>query len=57
MPDPIPDTPENIARILMTTEPPEWTYENKGEHEKAPACSNKSGLEKSKTGKEVRHIG
>ena len=28
MPEPIPDTPENIARILMTTKPPErWTYE------------------------------
>ena len=32
MPDPIPDTPENIARILMTTEPPEWTYKNEGEN-------------------------
>ena len=27
MPEPIPDTPENIARILMTTKPPKWTYE------------------------------
>ena len=29
MPDPIPDTPENVARILMTTPPPnesEWQY-------------------------------
>ena len=28
MPEPIPDTPENIAHILMTTEPPEWTYQD-----------------------------
>ena len=28
MPKLIPDTPENIARILMTTEPPEWTYQD-----------------------------
>ncbi len=28
MPEPIPDTPENIARILMSTEPPEWTYQD-----------------------------
>ncbi len=34
MPDPIPDTPENIARILMTTEPPEWTYQNEEEGNK-----------------------
>ena len=27
MPEPIPDTPENIARALMTTPPPdEWEY-------------------------------
>ena len=27
MPEPIPDTPENVARILMTTKPPtEWKY-------------------------------
>lgn len=29
MPDPIPDTPENVARILMTTSPKregEWQY-------------------------------
>ena len=29
MPDPIPDTPENVARILMTTKPKrydEWEY-------------------------------
>ncbi len=32
MPEPIPDTPENIARILMTTKPPEWTYEDEGEN-------------------------
>ena len=31
MPEPIPDTPENIARILMTTKPPEWTYQDEGE--------------------------
>ena len=27
MPDPIPDTPDNIAEILMNTPPPKWTYE------------------------------
>ena len=29
MPDPIPDTPENVARVLMTTKPKrhdEWEY-------------------------------
>ncbi len=29
MPDPIPDSPQNVARILMTTPPPkdsEWQY-------------------------------
>ncbi len=29
MPDPIPDTPQNVARILMNTPPPkesEWQY-------------------------------
>ena len=29
MPDPIPDTPQNVARILMTTPPPKeskWQY-------------------------------
>ena len=29
MPDPIPDTPQNVARALMTTPPPkesEWQY-------------------------------
>ena len=27
MPEPIPDTPDNIAEILMNTPPPKWTYE------------------------------
>ena len=29
LPEPIPDTPQNVARILMTTQPPketEWQY-------------------------------
>ena len=27
MPSPIPDTPENVARVLMNTPPPEkWKY-------------------------------
>lgn len=29
LPDPIPDSPQNVARILMTTPPPkesEWQY-------------------------------
>ena len=28
MPEPIPDTPKNITRILMTTKPPKWTYQD-----------------------------
>ena len=35
MPEPIPDTPENIARILMTTEPPEWTYQDEESDDQA----------------------
>ena len=28
MPEPIPDSPDNVGSILMSTPPPEWTYED-----------------------------